>query len=126
MGLKTSFSWPVSALLIKPMIGIIVWAVNPNLTLPTTWIAATNQILYFTGCNDRGWLFPGWLAHLLGFGMLESNVAAPGCVRDFELSCALPGGRSRTGTLRLQAAPTGHFGWDERELGLAVTTVELK
>ncbi|MBI2804260.1 MAG: hypothetical protein HYX68_04655 [Planctomycetes bacterium] len=65
-----------------------IWATHPCLTLPVTWIATTNQLLWiacalsalygfilYCDTGRRGYLWMSWGAYLLGFGMLESNVA---------------------------------------------------
>lgn len=69
-------------------VGATVWATHPCLTLPVTWIATTNQLLWiacllsalygfvlYCDTGRRGYLRLSWAGYLLGFGMLESNVA---------------------------------------------------
>lgn len=64
------------------------WCVHPCMTLPLTWIATTNQLLWiccalgtvvgFVKWADTGlrvYLGLAWMAYLSGFGMLEANVA---------------------------------------------------
>ncbi|MBI2687711.1 MAG: hypothetical protein HYX27_15480 [Acidobacteria bacterium] len=69
------------------------WAVHPSLALPMTWVAATNQLMWafcvlvclycFVRYCDHGgkWMLAGaWVSYLLGFGVLESNIAVAGLV----------------------------------------------
>jgi hypothetical protein len=66
------------------------WAVQPVLTLPLTWIATTNQVMWsfcvlaavnlfacYTRTHARRYLLGAWLLYLAGFGVLESNVVVP-------------------------------------------------
>lgn len=72
------------------ILAALIWVTNPCLTLPITWTATTNQLLWsacalgaiygFIRYCDTGrqrLLYLSWTAYLLGFGMLEANVAVP-------------------------------------------------
>lgn len=73
--------------------GSIAWVAQPWLGLPMTWVAKTNQMMWagsalrtvycfarYCEDDDRRWLAGAWGCYLVGFGVLESNVAVAGPV----------------------------------------------
>lgn len=72
------------------LVGSVVWIINPCLTLPMTWIAATNQIMLtfcvlsaflafvvFVEQGNLRMLGVSWAFFAAGFGVLETIVALP-------------------------------------------------
>lgn len=80
-------------------LSVTAWAVQPSLTLPMTWIATTNQVmwafcalgtvyLYSRYCQTGSrWMLGGaWCLYLAGFGVLETNVTVPALITLYVLA----------------------------------------
>jgi hypothetical protein len=59
-------------------------------------------------------------------GQLLGTQAVPGCPKDFTLQFPLPNPRQPKGTITLTATPTIRVGADQRDLGAAIRSLEIR